>query len=89
MEKVRIRERWSGFYHKRLDKNSLNLHATLIDLLPPQPLKLWLGDQPSMGEMTAAPKGMSRWKAAGPDGFPTELLKTTTPDSVHSQRPRQ
>ena len=48
---------------------------TVINLLPPQPLKLSLGDDPSMDEMTQALKGMSNWKAVGPDDLPDEFLK--------------
>ena len=31
-EEVRIRERWSGFYHKILNTKSLKLDPTVIDL---------------------------------------------------------
>ena len=49
-DKVRIRERWSGFYHKLLNTKSLKLDPTIIDLLPPRPLSVPLGDVPSMDD---------------------------------------
>ena len=79
-DKVRIRKRWAGFQHKLLNTKSLNLDPTIVDLLPPRPLELSLGDEPSMDEMmTEALKGMSHWQAVGPDGFPAELLKIDHP----------
>ena len=63
-----------GFYHKRLNTKSPKLDPTIIDLLPPRPLEVSLGDEPSMGEITEALKGMSNWKAVGPDGLVAELL---------------
>ena len=51
-DKVRIRERWSGFYHKLSSTTSLKLDPTIIGFLPPRPLKLSLGDEPSMNETT-------------------------------------
>ena len=58
-DKVRIREQWPGFYyyHNLLNTKSLKLDPTVIDLLPPRPLKLSLGDESSMDEMTEALKG--------------------------------
>ena len=73
-DKVRIRERWSRFYDKLGNTKSLKLDPTIIDLLPPRPLKLSLEDEPSMNEMTEALKGMPNWKPVGPDGLPSELL---------------
>ena len=46
-DKVRIRERWSVVYNKLLNTTSQKLDPTIIDLLPPRPLKLSLGDEPS------------------------------------------
>ena len=51
-DKVRIRERRRGFYHKLSNTKSLKLDRTIIDLMPPRPLKLSLGNEPSMDEMT-------------------------------------
>ena len=82
-DKVRIRERWSAVYNKLLNTTSQKLDPTIIDLLPPRPLKLSLGDEPStMDETTEALKSISNWKAAiiinscsvGPDGLPAEVF---------------
>ena len=78
-DKVRIRERLSGFYHKLLNTKSLKLGPTFIDLLPPRPLELPLGDEPYMDDMTEALEGMSNWKAVGTDGLPAALLKIDHP----------
>ena len=43
-DRVRIRKRWSGFYRKLLNTISLKLDPTILDLLPPRPLELSLGD---------------------------------------------
>ena len=51
----------------------------MIDLLPPRPLKLSLGDKPSMDGMTEALVSMSNWKAVGPDGLPAEPRKIDHP----------
>ena len=69
----------SGFYHKLLNTKSLELDPTIIDLLSPRPLKLSLGDGPSMDEMTEALKGRSNLNAVGPDGLPAELPKINHP----------
>ena len=53
--------------------------SSSLDLLPPRPSKLSLEDEPSMDEMAEALKGMSDWKAVGPDGLPAELLKMDHP----------
>ena len=76
-DKVRIRERWARFCQNLLNTKSLKLDPTII--LPPRPPKLSLEDEPSMDEMTEALKGMSNWKAVGPDGLPVELLKIDHP----------
>ena len=68
-----------GVYPKLLNTKSLKLDPTIFNLLPPRPLELSLGDEPSMDEMTEALKGMSNWKAVGPDGLPAELLKIDHP----------
>ena len=48
--------------------------------MPPRPLELLsLGDDPSMDEMTGELKGISNWKAVGPDGLQAELLKIDHP----------
>ena len=78
-DNVQIRERWSGLYHKRLNSNSLKFDLTIFDPLPTRPLKLSLGDEPSMDEMTEALQGMPHWKGVGPDGLPAELLKIDHP----------
>ena len=78
-DKVRIRERWSGFYHKPLNTKSQKLDPTIIDPLPPLSLKLSLRHGPSVDELTEAPKGMSNWKGVGSDGLPVELPKTDHP----------
>ncbi|MEP5376703.1 MAG: hypothetical protein ABJQ14_13080 [Hyphomicrobiales bacterium] len=70
-DKVRIREGWAGFYHKLLNTKSLKLDPTIIDLLPPRPLHVSLGDGPSMDEMTE----ISNWKALGQDRLPAKLIK--------------
>ena len=73
-DQVRIRERWLGHFHKLLNTKSLKLDpAVIIDLLPPRPLELSLGDEPSMDEMMGVIKSMSNWKAVGPDDLPAEL----------------
>ena len=75
---VRIRERWSGFYPKLLNTYPLKIDPTINDLLPPRPLKLSLGDEPSMDEVTEALKCILKWKAFGRDGLPAELLHHPT-----------
>ena len=72
---VRIRERWPGFILKLLNTKSLKLDPTIIDLLPPRPLKLSLEDELSMQEMTEALGGMSNWNAVRLDGLPAQLYK--------------
>jgi len=81
-DQARIRERWAGHYHKLLNTKSLKLDPTIIDLVPPRPLKLSLGNEPSIDEMMEAVKGMSNWKAVGPDGLPVEVLKLDHPAFV-------
>ena len=82
-DQVRIRERWSGHFHTLLNTKSLKLDPTvIIDLLPPRPLELSLGDEPSMDEMMGVIKTMSNWKAVGPDDLPAELLKLDHPEFI-------
>ena len=81
-DKVRIRERWSGFYHKLSNTKSLKLDPTIIGLSPPRPLELLvvsLGDEPAIDEMTEAHEGAPNWNILGPDGLPAELLKIDHP----------
>ena len=77
--KVRIRELWAGFYDKLLNTKPLTPDPTITDLLPPRPLKVSLGDKPSMNEMVEALKGIPNREAVRPDGLPVELLKTDHP----------
>ena len=81
--RVRIREQWARFYHTLLNTESLKLDPAIIDLLPPRPLGVSLGVEPSVDEMTEIIKGMPSWKAVGPDGLPAELLKLDHPEFVH------
>ena len=80
---MRIREQWARFYHTLLNTESLKLDPAIIDLLPPRPLGVSLGVEPSVDEMTEIIKGMPSWKAVGPDGLPAELLKLDHPEFVH------
>ena len=81
-DRMRIRERWARFYHTFWNTKSLTLSPTIIDLLPPRPLEESLRDEPSMDEMTDVIKGMSNWKAVGPDGVPSELPILDHPEFV-------
>ena len=64
-----------GVLLQLFNTKSVKLVPTIIDLMPPRPLKLSLGDEPSIEEMTEALKGMPNRKAVGPDGLPAELPK--------------
>ena len=66
-DKLRIRERWVKFFDKLLNTKSLKLDPTIIELLPPRPLELSLGDEPSMNEMTQVSCSL-----VGPDDLPAE-----------------
>ena len=58
-------------FPQSLEHESLILDPATIDFLAPRPLKLSVGDEPSMEEMTKALiMGMSNWNAVGPDGRP-------------------
>ena len=58
---------------------SISVHTGYNIYLQPRPLKLSLGDEPSLDEMTAAPKGMPYWKAIRPDDLPPELQNIDHP----------
>ena len=63
--RVRIRERRARFYHTLLNTKSLKLDPTIIDLLPPRPLELALGDEPSTDEITEVVKACRTGKRSG------------------------
>ena len=78
--KVRILERWEGFFGTLLTTKSSKLDPTIIALFPRRPLGPSLGDEPTMDDMTAVIRGMPNWKAVGPDSLPAGLLNSTTPN---------
>ena len=47
-DKVRIRERWGGFFQTLLNKKSPKLDPTTNALFPQRPLTPLLGDEPTM-----------------------------------------
>ena len=69
--RVKAPNSWVSFFHKLLKTKTLKLRLTIIELFPPRPLELSLGDEPSMD--------MSNWKAVGSDGLPTKILKLDHP----------
>ena len=73
--KVRIRERWAGFFYKPLGTKLLTLNPTAIEPFPKRPLALSLGDEPTVDEMTGVIRTSLNWNAAAPDSLSTELLK--------------
>ena len=56
--KVRIRERWVGFFQTLLNKKSPKLDPTISALFPQRPLTPSLGDEPTMDVMTGVIRGM-------------------------------
>ena len=81
-DKVRILERWAGFFGTLLTAKSPNLDPTISALFPQLPLAPSLGDEPTMDDMTAVVRGMPNWKAVGPDSLPAELLKLDHPEFI-------
>ena len=81
-EIVSIRERWGRFHHTLLNTKPHKLDPTMIDVLPPRPLKAPLGDEPSMDEMTEVIKILPNWKAVRPDRLPAQPLKLDNPEYV-------
>lgn len=57
-DKVRIREIWGRFYHKRFNVKSLKLDTAIIDLLPPRSLEVLLGPEPPLDETTEVIRAM-------------------------------
>ena len=55
-----------GVLPRNLEHEIAKLDPTIIDLLPPRPLKLSLGDETTTDDRTEALQGMSNWKAVGP-----------------------
>ena len=66
-DKVRILERWAGYFGTLLHTKSPKLGPTISGLFPQRPLAPSLGYEPTMDDMTAVIRGMPNWKAVGPD----------------------
>ena len=81
-DKVRILERWAGYFVTLLNTKSRKLDPTISGLFPQRPLAPSLGDEPTMDDTTAVIRGMPNWKAAGPDSPPAELLKIDHPKFI-------
>ena len=53
-----------------------------MDPLPPRPLEVSFGDEPSLNETMRVIKAVPTWKALGPDDLPAELLKLDHPEII-------
>ena len=82
-DKVRILERWAGYFGTLLNTISPKLDPTISDLFPQRPFAPSLGDEPTMDDMTAVIRGMPNWKVVGPDSLPAESLKIEHPEIIH------
>ena len=78
-DKVRILERWPGYFGTLLNTKSSKPDATISGLFPQRPLAPLLGDEPTMDDMRVVIQGMPNWKVVGPDSLPAELLKIDHP----------
>ena len=56
-DKVRIRERWGGYFQTVLNKKSPKLDPTISALFLQRPLIPSLGDEPTMDDMTGGNPG--------------------------------
>ena len=82
-DKVRILERWAGYFGALLNTKSPKLDPNISGLFPQRPLALSLGDEPAMDDMAAVIiRDMPNWKAMGPDSLPAELLKIDHPEFI-------
>ena len=82
-DKVRILERWAGYFGTLLNTKSPKLDPNISGLFPQRPLALSLGDEPAMDDMAAVIiRDMPNWKAMGPDSLPAELLKIDHPEFI-------
>ena len=81
-DKVRIRERWGGYFQTVLNKKSPKLDPTISALFLQRPLIPSLGDEPTMDDMTGVIRGMPNWKAVGSDSHPAQLLKRDHPELI-------
>ena len=78
-DKVRILERWAGYFGTLLNTKSPKLDPTISGLSPQRPLAPSLGDEPTMDDMKAV---IPNWKAVGPDSLPAEFLKIDHPEFI-------
>ena len=81
-DKVRIFERWAGYFGALLNTKSPTLDPTISDLFPQRPLAPSLGNELTVDEVTAVIRGMPNWKALWPDSLPSELLKIDHPECI-------
>ena len=81
-EIVPVRERWARFHHTLLNTKPHKLDPNMIDVLPPRPLKVSLGDEPSVDEMTDVIKILPNWKTVRPNRLPAQPLKLDHPEFV-------
>ena len=81
-DKVRILERWAGYFGTLLNTKSPELDPNISGLFPQWPLAPSVGGEPTMDGMTKVIRGMPNWKAVGPDSLPAELLKIENPEFI-------
>ena len=74
-DKVRILERWAGYFGTLLNTELPKLDPAIGDLFPQRPSAPSLGDELTVDERTAVTRGMPNSRAVGPDSLPSELLK--------------
>ena len=74
-DKVRILERWAGYFGTLLNTELPKLDPAISDLFPQRPSAPSLGDDLAVDERTAVIRGMPNSRAVGPDSLPSELLK--------------
>ena len=81
-DKVRIHDRWRGFFQTRLYKKSPKLDPTISTLFSQRPLTPSLGSEPTMDDMPGEIRGMPNWKAVRPESLPAQLLKLDHPEFI-------
>ena len=79
-DKVRILERWVGYFGTLISTKSPKLDPAISDLFPQWPLVSSFGDELTMDEMASVTRGIPNWKAMGSDSLPSELLKIDHPE---------
>ena len=81
-DKVRIGERWAGFFYKLLNTKNDEARSHRSRFIPPRPLALPFGDQPTMSEMTETFRGLPKWNVVKPGCLPAKLMKLDHPEFV-------